>query len=63
MSDGVALKTIPHPTIGEIRTTKDYPAGTRLLYITEFEMWNGTQWIASSAVPPVWLVEDNPKGR
>ena len=33
------------PIVGDIRPTKDYPAGTKLAEITQFEVWDGSQWV------------------
>ena len=32
------------PFVGDVRTTIDYPAGTKWSEITEFEVWDGHQW-------------------
>lgn len=35
------------PLLGDIRTLIDYPQGTPLPEITEFEIWDGAAWIDS----------------
>ena len=38
----------PRPTtpyIGDIHLLKDYPEGTPLAQVTEFEIWDGKEWI------------------
>lgn len=38
------------PFPGDIRPTKDYPAGTPFSAITEFEVWDGKQWICPNQI-------------
>ncbi len=33
------------PYLGDVHLLKEYPAGTSLKDITEFEVWNGAEWI------------------
>lgn len=36
------------PYVGDVHLLKDYPADTPLTEITEFEVWNGQEWVHSS---------------
>jgi hypothetical protein len=42
----------PHdsPFLGDIRPTKDYPAGTTWSEITEFEVWDGHAWVSPNQI-------------
>lgn len=37
------------PFKGDIRPTRDYPAGTPWTEITEFEVWDGSAWVKPDA--------------
>lgn len=39
------------PYRGDIRPTRDYPAGTKLSQITEFEVWDGESWVSPQQEP------------
>lgn len=40
-----------NPLLGEIHILRDYPTETKLNEITDFEVWDGKQWIHAQNQP------------